>query len=211
MKGLFITLEGPDGSGKSTIIKRIGKYLKEKDMEFILTREPGGTLIGEEIRDIILDEKNKSMGDETEALLYAASRAQHIHEKILPALEDGKLVLCDRFLLSSLAYQGVGRDLGIERVKAINDFAIRGVYPDLILFFHIDPELTLKRKTSHLGGDRLEQEGAVFHRKVYNGYMELLEKYPENVVVIDARKSIEEVLDMSIKEIEKLLKREGID
>lgn len=209
MKGLFITLEGPDGSGKSTIIKRIGKYLKEKDMEFVLTREPGGTLIGEEIRDIILDKKNHSMGDETEALLYAASRSQHIHEKILPALEEGKLVLCDRFLLSSLAYQGVGRELGIDKVKAINDFAIRGVNPDLILFFHIDPELTLKRKTSHLGGDRLEQEGTGFHRKVYDGYMGLLKKYPENIVVIDATKSIEEVLAMSIKEIEKILKKKG--
>ena len=133
MRGLFITLEGPDGSGKSTIIKLLGDYLRNKGIEFIMTREPGGTLIGEEIRHIILDEKNTSMGAETEALLYAAARGQHIHEKILPAMEQGNIVLCDRFTLSSLAYQGVGRDLGIERVKAINDFAIRGVYPDLIL------------------------------------------------------------------------------
>lgn len=205
MRGLFITLEGPDGSGKSTIIKLIGNYLKEKGIEFVMTREPGGTIIGEEIRHIILDEKNINMGDETEALLYAAARGQHVHEKILPSLEEGKLVLCDRFVLSSLAYQGVGRGLGIEKVKSINDFAIRGVYPDLILFFHVDPEVTLERKTENQGGDRLEQEGNDFHRTVYEGYMELLKMYPKNVKVIDATKSIEEVLEQSIKEVEDLL------
>lgn len=205
MRGFFIALEGPDGSGKSTIIKLIGNYLKDKGIEFVMTREPGGTLIGEEIRHIILDEKNTNMGAETEALLYAAARGQHIHEKILPSLEEGKLVLCDRFVLSSLAYQGVGRDLGIENVKAINDFAIKGVYPDLILFFHVDPEVTLERKTENQGGDRLEQEGNDFHRKVYEGYMELLKLYPKNIKVIDATKSIEEVFEQSIKEVEDLL------
>lgn len=205
MRGFFIALEGPDGSGKSTIIKLIGNYLKDKGIEFVMTREPGGTLIGEEIRHIILDEKNTNMGAETEALLYAAARGQHIHEKILPSLEEGKLVLCDRFVLSSLAYQGVGRDLGIENVKAINDFAIKGVYPDLILFFHVDPEVTLERKTENQGGDRLEQEGNDFHRKVYEGYMGLLKLYPKNIKVIDATKSIEEVFEQSIKEVEDLL------
>ncbi len=205
MRGLFITLEGPDGSGKSTIIKLIGNYLKDKGIEFVMTREPGGTLIGEEIRHIILDEMNTNMGDETEALLYAAARGQHVHEKILPSLEEGKLVLCDRFLLSSLAYQGVGRGLGIEKVKAINDFAIRGVEPDLILFFHVDPEVTLERKTGNRKGDRLEQEGNDFHKTVYEGYMELLKMYPKNIKVIDATKSIEEVLEQSIKEVEDLL------
>lgn len=209
MRGLFITLEGPDGSGKSTIIKLLGDYLKDKGIEFIMTREPGGTLIGEEIRNIVLDEKNTQMGFETEALLYAAARGQHVHEKILPSLEAGKLVLCERFMLSSLAYQGVGRGLGIENVKAINDFAIRGVYPDLILFFHVDPELTLERKTGELGGDRLEQEGNDFHRNVYEGYMELLNMYPKNIKVIDATKSIEEVLKQSIIEVEALLTKKG--
>lgn len=209
MRGLFITLEGPDGSGKSTIIKLLGDYLKDKGIEFIMTREPGGTLIGEEIRNIVLDEKNTQMGFETEALLYAAARGQHVHEKILPSLEAGKLVLCERFMLSSLAYQGVGRGLGIENVKAINDFAIRGVYPDLILFFHVDPELTLERKIGHLGGDRLEQEGNDFHRNVYEGYMELLNMYPKNIKVIDATKSIEEVLKQSIIEVEALLTKKG--
>lgn len=205
MTGKFITLEGPDGSGKSTIINLIGDYLKDKNIDYIITREPGGTQIGEKIRDLILDNNNTSMGPETEALLYAAARGQHVHEKILPALESGKTVICDRFLLSSLAYQGVGRKLGVERVKAINDFGLRGVYPDLILFFHIDPLVTLERKTNKLGGDRLEQEGSDFHNRVYNGYMELIKKYPENVKVIDATKSIEKVFNQSLIEIRKLL------
>jgi dTMP kinase len=209
LKGLFITLEGPDGSGKSTIIKLIGDYLSDKGIDFIMTREPGGTSIGEDIRHIILDNKNTDMGGETEALLYAASRAQHVHEKIIPALDDGKLVLSDRFVLSSLAYQGVGRNLGIESVKKINDFALAGLYPDLILFFHIDPEVTLKRKTKGSGGDRLEKEGTDFHNRVYNGYMDLLNLYPENVKLIDASQSKEEVLKCSIEKIEELIRLKG--
>lgn len=204
MQGKFITLEGPDGSGKSTIINLINEHMKEKGIDIIVTREPGGTTIGEKIRGIILDNNNTSMGAETEALLYAAARSQHVHEKILPALEMGKVVISDRFLLSSLAYQGVGRGLGVENVKMINDFGLKGVYPDLVLFFYIDPRITLERKTT-TGGDRLEQEGDVFHTKVYDGYMELLKKYPKNIVVIDATKSVEEVLEQAITEIEKIL------
>lgn len=207
MTGSFITLEGPDGSGKSTIIRLIGEYLKKQDIDFIETREPGGTLIGEDIRDIILDNKNTKMSSEAEALLYAASRAQHVHEKILPALKEEKLVLCDRFILSSLAYQGVGRGLGIERVKAINDFALNGVYPDLILFFHIDPKVTLERKLGNRETDRLENLGSSFHEKVYKGYMDLLEIYPKNIVMIDASRSIEEVLKQSIHAIETTLNK----
>lgn len=206
MSGVFITLEGPDGSGKSTIIRLIGQYLTNNNIEFIETREPGGTAIGEEIRDIILDNKNTNMSYQTEALLYAASRGQHIHEKILPALKEGKVVLCDRFILSSLAYQGVGRDLGVEEVKAINDFAIGDVYPDLTLFFHIDPKKTLERKFGNGKADRLENLGDEFHEKVYNGYINLLEKYSENIKIIDANRSIEEVLAQSIREIEKIIK-----
>lgn len=205
MPGVFITLEGPDGSGKSTFINKISEYMKNKDINFIVTREPGGTPIGEKIRNIILDNDNINMGAETEALLYAAARSQHVHEKIIPALKEGKIVISDRFLLSSLAYQGVGRGLGIENVKMINDFGLRGIYPDLILFFHVDPEVTLERKTTN-GGDRLEQEGNDFHKRVYKGYIELLEKYPKNICIIDASKSVEEVFDQALSEIEKLIK-----
>ncbi|MDY0255930.1 dTMP kinase [Gudongella oleilytica] len=205
MSGLFITLEGPDGSGKSTMIGLIGQYLKEQGIEHVITREPGGTAIGEKIRGIIIDRENINMGPETEALLFAASRAQHVHEKILPAVEEGKVVVCDRFLLSSLAYQGVGRGLGIQEVKAVNEFGLRGMTPDLILFFHVDPEVTLLRKTKE-GGDRLEEEGGVFHREVYEGYMTLLRMYPDNVVVIDAEKSVEEVYAQTIAALTEVLK-----
>ena len=205
MSGLFITLEGPDGSGKSTMIGLIGQYLKEQGIEHVITREPGGTAIGEKIRGIIIDRENINMGPETEALLFAASRAQHVHEKILPAVEEGKVVVCDRFLLSSLAYQGVGRGLGIQEVKAVNEFGLRGMTPDLILFFHVDPEVTLLRKTKE-GGDRLEEEGGVFHREVYEGYMTLLRMYPDNVVVIDAEKSVEEVYAQTIAALAEVLK-----
>src|SRR5699024_11009411 len=138
MRGIFITLEGPDGSGKSTISRNIANYLSEENIDFITTREPGGTKIGEDIRDIILDSNNKKMCPETEALLYAASRGQHVQEKILPSLNKGKVILCERYLFSSLAYQGVGRNLGIEEVKKINDFAIKNVYPDLVNCLDVD-------------------------------------------------------------------------
>src|SRR5699024_9401027 len=181
MRGIFITLEGPDGSGKSTISRNIANYLSEENIDFITTREPGGTSIGEDIRRIILDSNNKKMCPETEALLYAASRGQHVHEKILPALKNGKVVLCERYLFSSLAYQGVGRNLGIKEIKMINDFAINNLYPDLILFLDVDPTEVLKRKTHRNGGDRLEREGDNFHKKVYKGYKKLIKIYPENL------------------------------
>lgn len=205
MRGLFITLEGPDGSGKSTMAGLIGEYLKDQGVDHVITREPGGTAIGEKIRGIIIDRENINMGPETEALLFAASRAQHVHEKMLPSVEEGKVVVCDRFLLSSLAYQGVGRGLGIQEVKAINEFGLRGMTPDLILFFHVDPEVTLLRKTKE-GGDRLEEEGGAFHREVYEGYMTLLKMYPDNVVVIDAEKSVEEVYAQTIAALAEVLK-----
>lgn len=205
MSGIFITLEGPDGSGKSTIIRLLSDYLKKKEVDFIFTREPGGTYIGEDIREIILNDKNTYMSSRTEALLYSASRSQHVHEKIRPRLEDGKVVICERFVLSSLAYQGIARGLGIEEVKAINDFAIEGVNPDLILFFDVDPIHALNRKTRKKGGDRLEKEGLSFHKKVYDGYKELISMYPENIKVIDASKSINETFYQVRKEIDNIL------
>ncbi|MCR2044248.1 dTMP kinase [Anaerosalibacter massiliensis] len=205
MSGIFITLEGPDGSGKSTISRFLLDYLKKRKIDFIFTREPGGTPIGENIRKIILDKKNINMSSRTEALLYAASRSQHISEKIKPALDDGKVVVCERFVLSSLAYQGYARGLGIEEVKDINDFAIEGVIPDLTLFFNVDPVYALNRKTNRKGGDRLEKEGVNFHSKVYDGYKKLISLYPEKIKLIDASKSIEETFDQVRKEIEKIL------
>lgn len=205
MSGIFITLEGPDGSGKSTIVKLLSKYLEEKKIDFIFTREPGGTPIGEDIRDIILNNKNIHMSPRTEALLYAASRSQHISEKIKPALEEGKVVICERFVLSSLAYQGVARGLGIEDVKSINDFAIEGVNPDLTLFFDVDPIYALNRKTNKKEGDRLEKEGLNFHKEVYDGYKELISMYPENIKVIDASKSVKETFEQVRKEIKNIL------
>lgn len=205
MSGIFITLEGPDGSGKSTISRFLLDYLKKRKIDFIFTREPGGTPIGENIRKIILDKKNINMSPRTEALLYAASRSQHISEKIKPALDDGKVVVCERFVLSSLAYQGYARGLGIEEVKDINDFAIEGVIPDLTLFFNVDPIYALNRKTNRKEGDRLEKEGVNFHSKVYDGYKKLISLYPEKIKLIDASKSIEETFDQVRKEIEKIL------
>ncbi|WP_130805515.1 dTMP kinase [Senegalia massiliensis] len=193
MEGLFITIEGPDGAGKSTQIELLKKYFKEKGKNIVITREPGGTLISEKIRDIILDNENIKMEYTTEALLYAASRAQHVGEKIIPALKKGQVVICDRFVHSSLIYQGLGRGLGIEEVKKINDFAIKGIMPDITLFFDISPEVALKRKGKIDKRDRLENEKIDFHKKVYDGYKKLIEKYPEEFTVIDATKSIEDI------------------
>lgn len=202
---MFITFEGPDGSGKSTIIQKVYDYLIENNFDVIKTREPGGSPIAEKIRNLILDTENTEMGYRTEALLYAASRAQHVEETILPALNENKIVLCDRFLISSLAYQGVGRDLGIENVRKINEFAINGVFPDFVLFFDVDPITTLKRKSSLDTADRLEKEGNNFHERVYNGYKEILNS-EKNIEIIDATQSVEDVFNQCIK----VLKRRNV-
>ncbi len=202
---MFITFEGPDGSGKSTIIQKVYDYLIENNYDVIKTREPGGSPIAEKIRNLILDTENIKMGYRTEALLYAASRAQHVEETILPALNENKIVLCDRFLISSLAYQGVGRGLGIENVRNINDFAINGVFPDFVLFFDVDPITTLKRKSSLDTADRLEKEGNNFHERVYNGYKEILNS-EKNIEIIDATQSVEDVFSQCIK----VLKRRNV-
>ncbi|MGR7915616.1 dTMP kinase [Finegoldia sp. P1-F-LS] len=202
---MFITFEGPDGSGKSTIIQKVYDYLIENNYNVIKTREPGGSPIAEKIRNLILDTENIKMGYRTEALLYAASRAQHVEETILPALNENKIVLCDRFLISSLAYQGVGRGLGIENVRNINDFAINGVFPDFVLFFDVDPITTLKRKSSLDTADRLEKEGNNFHERVYNGYKEILNS-EKNIEIIDATQSVEDVFSQCIE----VLKRRNV-
>ena len=202
---MFITFEGPDGSGKSTIIQKVYDYLIENNYDVIKTREPGGSPIAEKIRNLILDTENTEMGYRTEALLYAASRAQHVEETILPALNENKIVLCDRFLISSLAYQGVGRNLGIENVRKINEFAINGVFPDFVLFFDVDPITTLKRKSSLDTADRLEKEGNNFHERVYNGYKQILNS-EKDIEIIDATQSIEDVFNQCIN----VLKRRNV-
>lgn len=202
MKGSLITFEGPDGAGKTTIINEILKQVPEmKRSNILVTREPGGSKISETIRQIILDPANKEMDDRTEALLYAAQRGQHVNETIIPALEAGKIIFSDRYIDSSLAYQGVGRNLGIEAVQAINDFATNNLSADLTLFFDIDPAAGLARieKLRPDQEDRLEQEKLAFHEKVYQGYKQLINLYPERIKTVDASKSIPEVVAQSVK------------
>lgn len=199
-KGIFIALEGPDGSGKSTLAKKLKEYLElNVNAKCVLTREPGGTLISEKIRDILLDNENTEMSNETEALLYAASRAQHVNEKIKPLLDEGYIVISDRYVISSLAYQGHARGLGLEEVMGINEFAIGGVYPDKVLFFEISPEEALARKFIGREGDRLENAGESFHKTTYEGYMKAINIYNENVSMIDANGSVEDTLENCIK------------
>lgn len=193
---MFITFEGPDGSGKSSVIKKVYEDLTQKGYSIILTREPGGTPISEKIRDIILDNNNTNLDARTEALLYAASRRQHLVEKIWPALKEGKIVLCDRFLDSSLAYQGGGRHLGIDNVLNINLFATENTYPDVTFFFDVSPEVGLARvsKDKKRVADRLDNETEGFHDTVYESFKEVMKRYPKRIYVIDASKSLDEVV-----------------
>lgn len=189
-KGLFITIEGSDGSGKSTQIALLKKYLEEKGKVVLTTREPGGTNIGEKIREIILDKNNIEMDSMTEALLYAASRAQHVAEKIVPALERGEIVICDRFIDSSIAYQGYGRNLG-DCVRIINEYAVCGCMPDITFLMKMDPGIG-KSRIKEEDADRLEREKLEFHQKVYAGYEEI-EKIYDRIVGIDATGTIEAI------------------
>lgn len=192
MKGIFIVLEGSDGSGKSTMAKKIGDYYKDKGREIEFTREPGGTKISEMVRDLILDNNNTEMNYRTEALLYAAARAQLVSEKIKPWLNEGKIVISERYVYSSLVYQGIGRGLGVDEVKKINDFAIDGLKPDMVLMLDVNPEKALNRKLNINGGDRLENEDISFHKEVYEGYKKLVPLFSE-IKVINAERKIDEI------------------
>lgn len=206
MKGKFITLEGPDGSGKTTVSLKVVAYLKDQGYKVMLTREPGGVDIAEQIRNVILDKNNTAMDAKTEALLYAAARRQHLVEKVLPALNQGYIVICDRFVDSSLAYQGVGRHLGIDKVYAMNLFAIEDIMPDKTIFFDIDYMLGLERiKRNERESDRLDNDSLDFHRQVYEGYLQICEKYPDRIVKIDASLALNEVVDQVIREIEQII------
>lgn len=194
---LFITFEGGEGSGKSSALRLLDERLRAEGYQTILTREPGGTPIAEQIRNVILDKANTAMDSRTEALLYAASRRQHLVEKVWPAIKEGKLVLCDRYLDSSLAYQGGARGLGIDNVLNVNLFATEGTFPDLTLLFDIEPELGLERiaKNASREVNRLDLEKIEFHRGVRATFLSLAKRYPERFVVLDASKSLPEVVE----------------
>lgn len=193
-RGLFITFEGCDGCGKTTCIEKVHEMLNVKKIPHVLSREPGGSKIAEDIRKIILDKDNVEEDPRTEALLYAASRRQHLVEKVIPVLEEGTMVLCDRYLDSSLAYQGYARGLGIDNIMAINAFAIENTMPDLTFFLDLSPEIGLKRVQSRAReSDRLDQEKLSFHKAVYEGYQIINKRFSDRIVRIDASRSPDEV------------------
>lgn len=198
MKGLFITFEGPDGSGKTTVATAVCKKLEEKGYGVVHTREPGGIGISEKIRDVILDPKNTMMDAKTEALLYAASRRQHLVEKVFPAVKDGKIVICERFVDSSLAYQGFGRELGMDEVLGINLFAIDNTYPDMTIYLDVDEEIGLDRLKNRHFKDRLDQESIDFHHRVSKGYKEVLERFKDRIQIVDASKELDAVINDSL-------------
>lgn len=200
---MFITLEGPEGSGKTSAVKTVVKKLTEMGYDVVQTREPGGTPIAEQIRQVILDVNNTKLDPRAEALLYAASRRQHLVEKVWPALKEGKIVICDRFLDSSLAYQGGARKLGIDNVLNINMFATEGTFPDLTLLFDIDPELGLERIATNTNREinRLDLEKLEFHKLVRKTFLELAKRWPERYIIIDASRSIEEVANATYEAI----------
>lgn len=193
--GIFITFEGPDGSGKTTVSTSVYNKLKEEGFDVIYTREPGGIDIAEQIRQVILDVKNTAMDAKTEALLYAASRRQHLVEKILPALEAGKIVICDRFLDSSLAYQGYARKIGIEEVYNINMFAIENHMPVKTIFLDVDAEIGLARIKDRANKDRLDVEKLSFHNAVYDGYQKVIKQFNDRIIKINANNDVDTVIN----------------
>ncbi|MGB3161696.1 dTMP kinase [Carnobacterium sp.] len=198
MKGTFITIEGPDGSGKTSVIKALLPMLeKELSQIIVATREPGGSIIAEKIRELILNPKHTEMDVRTEALLYAAARRQHLVEKIIPALEVGKIVICDRFVDSSLAYQGVARDIGVEQIAAINQFATEGLSPQITLYLDVEAHIGLERINKNKENrqfDRLDQENLEFHQTVRSAYLNLVGQNPLRMIPINANQELEEVV-----------------
>ena len=189
MRGKFITFEGCDGSGKSTQLRLLSDYLTKQNIPHIFTREPGGGKISEAIREILLNGKNMEMTDECEALLYAASRVQHLSDRVEPALKEGKLVICDRYVDSSLAYQAYARGLGDAFVRQINDFALKNYLPDVTIFIDLSPEDAFKRKHGADQNDRLEKAGSAFHDRVYEGYKAVAKAAPKRVVCVDGKQT----------------------
>ena len=200
---MFVTIEGPEGSGKSSVTKEVVALLEKEGFEVVLTREPGGTPIAEQIREVILNKENTKMDGMTEALLYAASRRQHLVEKVWPLSKEGKIIISDRFLDSSLAYQGGARGLGIDKILALNQYATDGYYPELTLLFDLDPRIGLARIAANKGREvnRLDLEKIDFHDSVRKTFLDLAKRFPDRYVVLDASKPFEEVVKDAYKAI----------
>lgn len=206
-KGVFISVEGIDGSGKTTQLELIEAYLRQKGFDVFVVREPGGSPICEKIRELVLDRDNAAMSPVAEMLLYAASRAQLVDELIRPALSDGKVVLCDRFVDSSLAYQGYGRSLGACMVYSVNEPALGGLLPDITFLFDIEPENAFARRSDTL--DRIENEKMEFHMRVLNGYRELAQKCPSRIKIINANVDKIKVFESVRRELDVFLANRG--
>lgn len=207
MSGIFITFEGGEGSGKTTIADMVKRELISRGYSVMITREPGGVRIAEDIRKIIVSTENTNMDKKTEALLYAASRRQHLIEKVIPALKKDYIIICDRYIDSSLVYQGIARGIGIDEVYQMNLFATENILPKRTIFFDIAPEEGLKRiyKNQSREVNRLDLENIEFHQRVYQGYLQLCEKYNDRIVKIDASQDIEGVFNQVIEKIEEIL------
>lgn len=210
MNGIFISLEGPDGAGKTSVLQLILPKLEKMNRKIVATREPGGVRVAEEIRQVILNPENLEIDAKTELLLFVAARRVHLQSKILPALAAGKVVIVDRFIDSSVAYQGFGRDLGVDVVEWLNAFATDGLKPDLTLYFDVDTDLALarimKNRTNEI--DRLDLEQAEMHRKVRQGYLEIVKSEPDRFVTIDASQSLEEVASEALLAIQNHFSKE---
>ncbi|WP_019893935.1 dTMP kinase [Allobaculum stercoricanis] len=204
-KGMLITFEGNDGAGKTTALESVAAILKEKGYPIVVSREPGGSVLAEKIRELILDVNNE-MDAKTEAYLYAASRREHLVQTILPALQEGKLILCDRYLDSSLAYQGHGRKLGQKEIEQLNDFGLEGFRPDYTLFFSLDLETEKERMEMRGEMNRLDLESREFHQRVRDGFTCLCQQNPQRIHVIDASQTKEEVAQATLAQVEELWK-----
>ena len=207
MKGIFITMEGPDGSGKTTQIQLLSEFLKEQGYEVLITREPGGTAISEAVRELLLDPAHKEMKPETEMLLYAAARAQLVQELIGPAIDAGKAVISDRFVDSSVVYQGIARGLGVETVYAVNRPAIGKYMPDVTFLMDLSAEEGIRRKRNQAELDRMEQESLEFHKRVAEGYHTLMENDRERIYPVDATLPIPVICGMIKSKVLELIKR----
>ena len=212
MKGIFISLEGSDGAGKSTQIANVRQFFEDRGITPLMTREPGGTAISEKLREILLDKNNSEMSPIAEMMIYASARAQLVAEFIRPALERGEVIICDRYVDSSIAYQAYGRGLG-DMVEKVNSYAIDGILPDITFFLDLDPAIGRERISTRAGAstpDRLEQEKMDFHYRVYNGYKAVAEANSERIAVIDANRSIEEIKEDIYDRLKRLCEEKGV-